>query len=83
VATGQTHTVQRLVEVAFDCVDLNWKDYVTQDPRFMRPAEVDLLIGDPSKAGEVLGWEPQVTFEQLIQMMVEADVKLLKALHNL
>jgi GDPmannose 4,6-dehydratase len=75
--------VQRLVEVAFDCVDLNWKDYVTQDPRFMRPAEVELLIGDPSKAGKILGWEPEVTFEQLIQMMVEADVKLLKEQHNL
>jgi GDPmannose 4,6-dehydratase len=83
ISTGETHSVQRLVEVAFDCVDLNWKDYVTQDPRFMRPAEVELLIGDPSKAGKILGWEPEVTFEQLIQMMVEADVKLLKEQHNL
>ncbi len=83
ISTGETHTVQRLVEIAFDCVDLNWKDYVTQDPRFMRPAEVDLLIGDPSKAGEKLGWEPQVSFEKLIEMMVESDLKQLKALHNL
>jgi GDPmannose 4,6-dehydratase len=78
ISTNETHTVQKLVEIAFDTVGLNWKDYVVQDERFMRPAEVDLLIGDPSKAGEKLGWEPQVTFEQLIQMMVESDLKQLK-----
>ncbi len=83
VATGQTHTVEKLVQIAFDCVDLNWRDYVTQDPRFMRPAEVELLVGDPTKAGENLGWEPQVTFEQLVQMMVEADLKLLKEQYSL
>jgi GDPmannose 4,6-dehydratase len=78
IATGKTHSVQRLVEIAFDCVDLDWKNYVMQDPKFMRPAEVDLLIGDASKAGRVLGWEPKVPFEQLVQMMVEADLKMLK-----
>jgi GDPmannose 4,6-dehydratase len=78
VATGETHTVTRLLEVAFDCVDLNWKDYVVQDERFMRPAEVDLLVGDPGKAREVLGWEPTVSFEQLVEMMVKADLEQLK-----
>ena len=78
IASGKTHSIERLLEVAFDCVDLNWKDYTVQDPRFMRPAEVDLLIGDPTKAGQKLGWEPRVSFEQLIQMMVESDLQLLK-----
>jgi GDPmannose 4,6-dehydratase len=78
VATGKTHTVERLLEVAFSCVDLNWRDYTVQDQQFMRPAEVDLLIGDPSKAIEKLGWEPHVSFERLIQMMVEADLERLK-----
>jgi GDPmannose 4,6-dehydratase len=78
VATGQTHTVERLLDVAFSCVDLEWKNYTVQDPRFMRPAEVDLLIGDPAKAHAKLGWEPSVTFEEMIQMMVAADIKRLK-----
>ncbi|MDX2078009.1 MAG: GDP-mannose 4,6-dehydratase [bacterium] len=82
ISTNETHTVQKLVEIAFDTVGLNWRDYVVQDERFMRPAEVDLLIGDPSKAGAKLGWEPQVTFEQLIQMMVESDLKQLKDEHR-
>jgi GDPmannose 4,6-dehydratase len=79
IATGETHSVQELVETAFNCVGLDWHDYVVQDPRFMRPAEVDLLVGDPAKAGQVLGWEPKVTFTTLIQMMVEADLALLKS----
>jgi GDPmannose 4,6-dehydratase len=78
VATGKTHTVERLLDVAFGCVDLDWKNYVVLDPKFMRPAEVDLLIGDPSKAQAKLSWEPNVTFEQMIQMMVEADIERLK-----
>jgi GDPmannose 4,6-dehydratase len=78
IATGKTHTVERLLEVAFSCVDLNWKDYTVQDAAFMRPAEVDLLIGDPAKAQAKLGWQPKVSFEQLIQMMVEADIERLK-----
>ncbi|MBC6937171.1 MAG: GDP-mannose 4,6-dehydratase [Chloroflexi bacterium] len=83
VATGQTHSVERLLDVAFSCVDLNWKNYTVQDERYMRPAEVDLLVGDPGKAGKNLGWEPNVTFEQLIQMMVEADLQLLKVENRL
>jgi GDPmannose 4,6-dehydratase len=83
VATGQTHSVERLLEVAFSTVDLDWKNYAVQDERFMRPAEVDLLVGDASKAGKVLGWEPTVSFEQLIQMMVEADLANLKTENNL
>jgi GDPmannose 4,6-dehydratase len=78
VATGRTHTIERLVEVAFQCVDLEWKNYVVQDEKFMRPAEVDLLIGDPTKAKEKLGWTPEIDFEHLIQMMVEADLERLK-----
>lgn len=78
VATGQTHSVRRLLELAFSVVGLDWQNYTVQDERFMRPAEVDLLVGDPSKAKNVLGWEPEVSFEQLIEMMVEADLQLLK-----
>ncbi|MDZ4770646.1 MAG: GDP-mannose 4,6-dehydratase [Chloroflexota bacterium] len=79
IATGQTHTVQRLLEVAFNCVDLDWQQFAVQDQRFMRPAEVDLLIGDPSKAREKLGWVPEVSFEALIEMMVRADYDQLKS----
>ncbi len=75
VATGETHTVERLVEVAFSHVGLDWKDHVKLDQRFVRPAEVDLLIGDYSKAKSVLGWTPTVGFEELIQMMVDADLE--------
>ena len=75
VATGETHTVERLVDVAFSHVDLDWKDYVTLDERFVRPAEVDLLIGDPAKAKAELGWEPKVGLEQLVQMMVDSDLE--------
>ncbi len=78
VGTGETHAVQELCEVAFAHVGLNWRDYVVQDPRFMRPAEVDLLVSDPSKAKAKLGWEPNVTFKSLIEMMVDADLELLK-----
>ena len=75
VATGQTHSVERLLDVAFRHAGLNWRDHAVQDPRFMRPAEVDLLVGDPSKAKRALGWQPEVSFEKLIGMMVEADLK--------
>jgi GDPmannose 4,6-dehydratase len=75
VATGETHTVERLVDVAFSHVGLSWKDHVTLDERFVRPAEVDLLIGDPAKAKAKLGWEPKVGFEQLVQMMVDSDLE--------
>ncbi len=83
IATGTTQSVQRLLEVAFGHVDLDWKKFTVQDEKFMRPAEVDLLVGDPTKAGQKLGWEPAVTFEQLIQMMVESDLKQLKAENGL
>jgi len=79
IATGATHSVEELVTVAFDYVGLDWHDYVVQDPRFMRPAEVDLLVGDASKARRVLGWEPTVSFTELIQQMVEADLALLQS----
>jgi GDPmannose 4,6-dehydratase len=75
IASGHTHTVRELVEVAFAHVGLDWQKYTVQDPAFVRPAEVDLLLGDPSKAKRVLGWEPAVTFEQLVRMMVDADLK--------
>jgi GDPmannose 4,6-dehydratase len=78
VATGETHTVQKLVETAFSAVDLDWRQYVVQDPRFMRPAEVDLLVGDPSRAKDELGWEPEVDFHQLVRMMVDADLERLR-----
>ncbi|HYW12023.1 MAG TPA: GDP-mannose 4,6-dehydratase [Longimicrobium sp.] len=78
VATGETHTVQKLVETAFGALDLDWRPYVKLDPRFMRPAEVDLLVGDPSRAKNELGWEPLVGFDELIRMMVDADVERLR-----
>ena len=71
--------MRELVEAAFTCVGLDWKRYVRTDPAFLRPAEVDLLIGDASKAKRVLGWEPRVSFERLIEMMVDADVKRLSS----
>lgn len=78
IATGTTHSVEKLLNTAFSVLDLDWKKYTVQDEAYMRPAEVDLLVGDPSKAGRGLGWEPRVSFEQLIQMMVEADYQLLR-----
>lgn len=78
VSTGETHSVRRFCEIAFGHVGLNYADYVKIDERFMRPAEVDLLIGDPAKAKRVLGWQPETPFEQLVTMMVEADLELLK-----
>ncbi len=77
IATGETNTVRRCVEVAFDQVGLDWEPYVKIDDAFKRPAEVDLLVGDPAKAKRVLGWEPSTNFEQLIRLMVDADLKLL------
>ena len=76
VATGQTHTVRQFCERAFGRVDLDYNDYVEIDPRYYRPAEVDLLLGDPTKAKTKLGWEPRVTFEGLVDMMVDADLEL-------
>jgi len=79
VATGETHSVRELVEVAFACVGLKWEDHVRFDKAFVRPAEVDLLVGDPSKARATLGWTPNVTFYGLVEMMVRADVDRLRA----
>jgi GDPmannose 4,6-dehydratase len=77
VATGQTHSVRRFCEIAFEHVGLRYEDHVTVDQKFMRPAEVDLLIGDASKAKATLGWAPRTTFEDLVTMMVDADLELL------
>jgi GDPmannose 4,6-dehydratase len=78
VATGETHSVEQFLNLAFDHVDLDWREFVVQDPRFMRPAEVDLLVGNPDKAGRELGWEPTVTFPELVCMMVDADLQMLR-----
>lgn len=78
IATGETHSVQNLVEVAFAHAGLDWKRFVKTDQRFIRPAEVDLLVGDATKAMEKLGWKPEVSFERLVQMMVDADLKRLE-----
>ena len=75
VGTGRTWSVRQLCEIAFRCVDLDYREFVMQDERYFRPAEVDLLVADASKARTTLGWEPGVTFEQLISMMVEADLR--------
>lgn len=75
IASGETHTVREFVELAFDHVGLNWSDYVEIDPRFMRPSEVDLLLGDPSKAKNKLGWVPKTSFKDLVRIMVEHDLR--------
>ncbi len=75
IGTGETHSVREFAEAAFKCVGLNYLDYVVEDPRFLRPSEVEKLISDPSHANKKLGWKAKVTFEGLIQMMVEADLK--------
>jgi GDPmannose 4,6-dehydratase len=78
VATGETHAVQEFCEVAFEHVGLNWRDFVIIDQKFFRPAEVDLLVGDPTKARTKLGWEPSLSFKELVQLMVEEDIKAIK-----
>jgi GDPmannose 4,6-dehydratase len=75
IATGATHSVRELVKTAFDVVGLDWQKYVVQDPGLVRPAEVDLLVGDASKGRRVLGWKPEVSFPELIRLMVEADLE--------
>ena len=74
VATGETHSIKEFLDIAFNYVNLDWNDYVKFDPRYLRPAEVDLLIGDPTKAKQKLNWEPSVTFEGLVKLMVDADL---------
>jgi GDPmannose 4,6-dehydratase len=78
IATGETHSVEEFLEVAFTHAGLDWKKYVKTDPRYLRPAEVDLLIGDASKAKQKLGWVPKTTFKDLTKLMVDADMQLLK-----
>ncbi|OPY21601.1 MAG: UDP-galactose-4-epimerase [Methanomethylovorans sp. PtaU1.Bin093] len=78
IATGETHSVEEFVQEAFSIAGLDWKKYVVVDPKFVRPAEVQLLLGDPSKAKKVLGWEPKVHFKELVKMMVEADLERLE-----
>ena len=78
IATGETHSVKEFLEVAFGHAGLDWKKHVEIDPRYYRPAEVDLLIGDPAKARKKLGWTPKVTFAELAKLMVDADMKTLQ-----
>jgi GDPmannose 4,6-dehydratase len=82
VATGETHSVRELVELSFAAAGLDWEKYVVIDEKFLRPAEVDLLVGDPSKSEKVLGWHREVDFPTLVQMMVEADLALVRAKHR-
>jgi GDPmannose 4,6-dehydratase len=74
VATGETYQIREFLDIAFGYVNLDWHDYVAFDPRYLRPAEVDLLIGDPTKTKQKLGWQPSVTFEELVKLMVNADL---------
>lgn len=82
LATNETHSVREFVEVAFERVGLDWKDFVRHDQRYERPAEVDLLIGDATKAKKILNWEPQVRFEELVRIMVDADLALIESQHQ-
>ncbi|WP_249023399.1 GDP-mannose 4,6-dehydratase [Brachyspira hampsonii] len=74
IATGETHSVREFLDEAFGLVGLDWKKYVEIDPRYYRPAEVDLLLGDPTKAKEKLGWKPKTTFKELVKIMLEYDL---------
>jgi GDPmannose 4,6-dehydratase len=78
IATNETHSVQELCEIAFARAGLDWQEHVVIDPKFVRPAEVDHLIGNPAKARAVLGWAPTVNFQQLVEMMVDADLQRLR-----
>jgi GDPmannose 4,6-dehydratase len=78
IGTGETHSVREFCELAFKCVGLDYEDYVVQDPRYLRPSEVDVLISDPQRARKRLGWEPKVDFKALVEMMVESDLKRLR-----
>ena len=79
IATGETHSVREFVQIAFETLGLDYKKYVRVDPRFLRPAEVDLLLGSPAKIKKALRWEPKVSFQELVKMMVESDLKLLQS----
>jgi GDPmannose 4,6-dehydratase len=79
IATGETHSVREFLEEAFGLAGLDWRKHVVYEPRYLRPAEVDMLVGDSSKAERQLGWKPKTTFKELAKLMVEADIELLKA----
>jgi GDPmannose 4,6-dehydratase len=83
IATGESHSVKEWVQASFECLGMDWEKYVKIDQKFIRPAEVDLLIGDSSKAQKVLGWKPKVNFEQLVKIMVEYDYNQLKKANNI
>ena len=78
IATGETHSVEDFLNEAFSYLDLDWREYTVQDERFMRPAEVDLLVGNPARAKSELGWAPKISFRELVRMMVDADLKMLQ-----
>ncbi|MEK7461081.1 MAG: GDP-mannose 4,6-dehydratase, partial [Patescibacteria group bacterium] len=78
IGTGETHSVREFVELAFGHADLDWQKFVKTDPAFMRPAEVDQLVSDPTKAKKTLGWEIKTSFPELVRMMVDADIKLIE-----
>jgi GDPmannose 4,6-dehydratase len=82
IATGETHSVREFLEGAFGYLGLDWENYVEIDPRYFRPAEVDLLLGDPTKAKTILGWEPKVSFKELVKIMVDSDMKLAEREHR-
>ncbi|HEX6732884.1 MAG TPA: GDP-mannose 4,6-dehydratase, partial [Pyrinomonadaceae bacterium] len=82
IATGETHSVREFCELAFTEAGLDWRDYVKVDERYYRPAEVDLLVGDATKARDALGWKPTYTFKQLVSEMVREDIKLLEQTHR-
>jgi len=78
IATNETHSIREFLDLAFKHVNLDWHEYVEFDERYLRPAEVELLIGDSTKARQQLGWEPSVTFEELVHLMVDSDIKALE-----
>ena len=82
IGSGETHSVREFCEIAFGCLDMDYREYVIQDPKFYRPAEVDLLISNPTKAHKVLKWEPSVTFRELVEMMVQADIQQLSCMNR-
>ncbi len=83
IATGEMHSVREFLDEAFGYLDMDWKEFIEIDPRYYRPSEVDVLVGDPSKAKKALGWEPRVSFKELVKMMVEEDMKLAEEEHVL
>jgi GDPmannose 4,6-dehydratase len=79
IATGETHSVREFLEAAFSCAELDWRQHVELDPKYLRPTEVDYLVGDAGKAKSAFGWEAKVTFAELVRLMVAADVELVNS----